>query len=1082
MAIPVYLQQFKAAGVYRVVFDKSTILNQDTQILRLVVGYSEVGPFNIPVLVKNAAEFKTLFGDISKKLEKRGIYFHRLALQMLTVSPIICLNLKKFDGETVSGATINTEFNPTFDPIDEVQLKVEDVYDTTRFWELNAEKLNGLRSVSGTVMDQYINLAITNTKNSSISYFIRKASGTKVAGYNITVNDWYSDEPMPEYLEGHEGNLISDFFAEIYVFKGKFTAKQVLASETLKNYFYINDKKELVLKDKIFDAFGQPVDTLDALYNDSSSNAIGHWVGSLIPYFKNKQGSYAALDVVFNSDIDVHNAMMSFNVDLLEDENKANIDLSGRLNIAAGEGQGITLAEIYAGNAKSSVLGNTNASIIADEIDFIPNVIKLENDKATAKIGFKKSNNSISGQLYVSAINGDTITVKEVGDSEVSINIVAATGKGKELAEKFGVQFEDTETEGVKYTQEEIDAAQEAYGKTTDDWKVESVEGVKYTQEEIEAAQEGDEAYGKTTDDWKVEPVEGVKYTQEEIDAAQAAYGKTTDDWKVEPSVGIEPIEGAGTYWTGAAFSSEGVSLLAGPDKVITSILRIEKDGDNYTDADNNVKVNIMDVFVETIQNELNEDGANAVYGSSISFIKKNDNWEFNTEKTINGIPGAPALISTTQYDKSLLAVLSKGDCLLADDNTVDYNGDGEENDANGYYDNVFVQEVGTVYKEDGSFDFHYVLVTAEPTIYDNTLVRIDSALNKEIGIMKPMYLEGYTYKNDKPLGQGMYAKVQWQNFILSALTDYKGLRTGLLNKAEIDYRYVIDTFESFPTTGLKNVLSFLCKEKQSAFCIANFPSVQTFVKCPYTSFTDNNGLFNVNYVVQGYNKKKAAALKFGLPGDSDGASFIAFYTPLKFSDGFVDSVVPAAGLVSNLFIEKYMSRQPYYIVAGPNYGAISASGLVGPDYRYSVDELQVIEPFGVNCMVYRPTFGTFINANQTAKQTPVSALSKVHVRELVIYLQDEIEKVLQAHQWEFNNQTTRNAILDKANSICSLVASNGGLQAYQNIMDESNNTPEIIDNEMAVLSTHIEPGMGCGKMVQELTLYRTGQMKAAIS
>ena len=58
----------------------------------------------------------------------------------------------------------------------------------------------------------------------------------------------------------------------------------------------------------------------------------------------------------------------------------------------------------------------------------------------------------------------------------------------------------------------------------------------------------------------------------------------------------------------------------------------------------------------------------------------------------------------------------------------------------------------------------------------------------------------------------------------------------------------------------------------------------------------------------------------------------------------------------------------------------------------------------------------------------------------------------------------------------------NGGLQAYRNIMDESNNTPEIIDNEMAILSTHIEPGMGCGKMVQELTLYRTGQMKAALS
>lgn len=179
--------------------------------------------------------------------------------------------------------------------------------------------------------------------------------------------------------------------------------------------------------------------------------------------------------------------------------------------------------------------------------------------------------------------------------------------------------------------------------------------------------------------------------------------------------------------------------------------------------------------------------------------------------------------------------------------------------------------------------------------------------------------------------------------------------------------------------------------------------------------------------------------------------------------------------------MQKYTSRQPYYIIAGPNYGRIVASGLVGPDYNYSQDELNVMEPYGVNCMVYKPGFGTFINSNQTAKQTPVSGLSKVNIRELVIYLQDEIEKVLQQYQWEFNNQTTRNAILDKANTICSRVAANGGIEAYLNVMDASNNTDEIIENEMAILSTHIEPGFGCGKMVQELTLYRRGQMTASI-
>ena len=180
--------------------------------------------------------------------------------------------------------------------------------------------------------------------------------------------------------------------------------------------------------------------------------------------------------------------------------------------------------------------------------------------------------------------------------------------------------------------------------------------------------------------------------------------------------------------------------------------------------------------------------------------------------------------------------------------------------------------------------------------------------------------------------------------------------------------------------------------------------------------------------------------------------------------------------------MEKYLSRQPYYIVAGPNYGVISASGLVGPDYNFCRAELDDLEPFGINAMVYRPGFGTFINSNQTAKQTPVSALSKVNIRELVIYLQDEIEKLLQSYQWEFNNQTVRNKIKDKADSICLQIQKNGGIIDFLNVMDESNNTPEIIDNEMAVLSTHIEPGRGMGKMVHELTLYRTGMMRASIS
>ena len=55
-------------------------------------------------------------------------------------------------------------------------------------------------------------------------------------------------------------------------------------------------------------------------------------------------------------------------------------------------------------------------------------------------------------------------------------------------------------------------------------------------------------------------------------------------------------------------------------------------------------------------------------------------------------------------------------------------------------------------------------------------------------------------------------------------------------------------------------------------------------------------------------------------------------------------------------------------------------------------------------------------------------------------------------------------------------------INVEDNVIDESNNTPDIIDNEFCVLSTHIEPGRGCGKMVHELTIYRTGGMRSSIS
>ena len=209
------------------------------------------------------------------------------------------------------------------------RLQKESTY-TASFWELSAEKLNDVRGA------EYINIATTNTKATSGTFFIRKASGSKVNGWNITVRDWYSDanEDIPEYLAGKENQKMSAFMAEIYVFNGRFTADQVLASSSLKKYFEVNVDGKLVLKQYVTNAFGDYIDTLDALYNDETSGAIGHYVGSLIPSLVDKSGTYQSLDILFNQDQSVHNMMMSFNTDMLYEDGTAQIDLSGAYNIS----------------------------------------------------------------------------------------------------------------------------------------------------------------------------------------------------------------------------------------------------------------------------------------------------------------------------------------------------------------------------------------------------------------------------------------------------------------------------------------------------------------------------------------------------------------------------------------------------------------------------------------------------------------------------------------------------------------------------------------------------------------------------
>ena len=121
--------------------------------------------------------------------------------------------------------------------------------------------------------NQYISITSTDSVETSNTIIVR---GYRPAGYDITIKEWFSavlnGEDVPSYLEGHENDLVSQYFAEIYVFKGEFTPT-IAASDKLAKYFDI-DGETVTLKPYILNAFNEKLDTLEQLSTSDASNFV----------------------------------------------------------------------------------------------------------------------------------------------------------------------------------------------------------------------------------------------------------------------------------------------------------------------------------------------------------------------------------------------------------------------------------------------------------------------------------------------------------------------------------------------------------------------------------------------------------------------------------------------------------------------------------------------------------------------------------------------------------------------------------------------------------------------------------------
>ena len=341
----------------------------------------------------------------------------------------------------------------------------------------------------------------------------------------------------------------------------------------------------------------------------------------------------------------------------------------------------------------------------------------------------------------------------------------------------------------------------------------------------------------------------------------------------------------------------------------------------------------------------------------------------------------------------------------------------------------------------------------------------------------KAISLKGFRIRQDS-LPDGTEEK---QNDILNLVAKGTPLFKAVTNKDAFDFRYLIDSFGLGLRERSKQQLVDICGERLDVFGILNMPSMKSFKESTSPTFVNADGVLQTSLVAEGGDIQSSPAFLYSF-GDGVGVSSVGYFTPyVTVNDNGRPVSVPPSAYVGITYMRKHNSTLtnivPWTIAAGITNGRVT--NIAGLEQDFNPEDIENLNQAQMNPIVFKRNRGFIIETENTAQTLVTSALSYIHVREVLIELERELSNMLLDFQWKFNTPEIRAEIKLRADSICETYRSRNGLYNYFNKCDEENNTNEIIDNQIGVLDTFVEPIKGMGIIVNNVTILRTGAIQS---
>jgi phage tail sheath protein FI len=193
-------------------------------------------------------------------------------------------------------------------------------------------------------------------------------------------------------------------------------------------------------------------------------------------------------------------------------------------------------------------------------------------------------------------------------------------------------------------------------------------------------------------------------------------------------------------------------------------------------------------------------------------------------------------------------------------------------------------------------------------------------------------------------------------------------------------------------------------------------------------------------------------------------------YTYDRFNNTF--RYIPCNGDIAGLMTRTNITGFPWFSPAGQQRGVLNNA--IKLAYNPSKAQRDVLYTARVNAIVNQPGTGVLLFGDKTALSYP-SAFDRINVRRLFLTVEQALERSAQAQLFELNDQTTRSNFVNIVEPYLRDVQAKRGIYDFIVICDESNNTPDVIDNNEFRADIFLKPTKSINYITLTFVATRTG-------